>query len=474
MKLLPLALVVVVVTAALPACGRDPVVLPGPVEWNRQVVPPEESVVTAQRAACGYQAGALAAETHPVGTPIGEEIPIDHIVVVMMENRSFDHYFQKLPGAGQPDVDVAPSDFANLDDDGLTSVTIHRDVQRCFVDTAHGWNASHQQYNGGKMDGFVVTNNSEHEGDLPADFPAALLSGDRAMTYYEPSDLPFLFWAANTFAMGDRYYSSLLGPTWPNRMFLYAATSFGEISNSFPTGDDVTIFSQLEQRQVNWKVYAEALPGFGILPSAIGSYLSSRVEGHQGLFAAIKAGKLPAVAFIDPGIGMERPAANDEHPPAVMAIGQRFLAELVDALMKSPNWKSTAIFITYDEHGGLYDHVAPPAACPPDDHAPKLGASHEPGAFDRYGIRVPFVVISPYAKPHYVSHRTYDHTSITRFIEARWVMPAMTARDANSEAPFDLFDFKKPSFKQPPVGLPEVIVDQAEVDACTTLFGAQP
>lgn len=463
------------VLVAVGGCGKGPVVLPGPVEWNREVDPPTETTASAQRSSCGYQAGALPAETHAEGTPMGEDIPIDHIIVVMMENRSFDHYFQKLPASGQTDVDVAPDDFSNPSADGTKQVPIHRDTQHCFVDTAHGWDAVHRQYNDGAMDGFVVTNQSEHENALPENFPVNLLDGERAMTYYEPADLPFLHWAASTFAMGDRYFCSLLGPTWPNRMFLYAATSWGEIANNFPTGDDNTIFDELEKRQVAWRVYAEGLPGFGILPSAIGNYLSSRVEGHQALHTAIAAGKLPSVAFVDPGIGMERPAANDEHPPAVMSIGQKFLAELVGAVMKSPNWKSTAIFITYDEHGGLYDHVPPPSACAPDARTAKLGPTNAPGAFDRYGIRVPFVVISPYAKAHYVSHRTYDHTSITRFIEARWVLPAMTNRDANAEAPFDLFDFESPPWKSPPLAsLPAVPVDQAEVDACTTLFGAQP
>src|SRR5690606_26380105 len=139
-----------------------------------------------------------------------------------------------------------------------------------------------------------------------------------------------------------------------------------------------------------------------------------------------------------------------------------------DALTKSPVWARSALFLTYDEHGGLYDHVEPPPACPPDEHVVPLDDGTEP-SFDHYGIRVPFIVVSPYAKPHHVSHRVYDHTSILRFIEARFVMPAMTARDANAEAPWDMFDFSSPAFADPPaIAIPPV--DQAKLDACRAIF----
>jgi phospholipase C len=139
----------------------------------------------------------------------------------------------------------------------------------------------------------------------------------------------------------------------------------------------------------------------------------------------------------------------------------------IDALVKSPAWKSSALFITYDEHGGLYDHVPPPPACAPDSTPP---AEHpEVGGFDRLGFRVPLILISPYAKRNFVSHVVHSHTSILRFIEAKLALPAFTARDANSDAMLDLFDFEHPDYTVP--SFTEPPVDQTKLDACKPYFG---
>src|SRR5262245_13868669 len=137
-------------------------VLPGPAEWNREVTPPDDATAEQQRKACGYAAGALPAETQGASFPNGDDIPIDHILIVMMENRSVDHYFQKLPEYGQPDLEVAPAQFTNPDPGGQP-VGIFHEQNYCFVDTAHGWEASHLQVNDGAMDGFILTNEMNHE-----------------------------------------------------------------------------------------------------------------------------------------------------------------------------------------------------------------------------------------------------------------------------------------------------------------------
>jgi phospholipase C len=163
---------------------------------------------------------------------------------------------------------------------------------------------------------------------------------------------------------------------------------------------------------------------------------------------------------------------NDEHPPAVMQIGQNWLAGVVSTLFASSQWPRTVMFLDYDEHGGLYDHVPPPQACPPDSLQPE-GDGGAFGGFDEYGVRVPFVAFSPYAKKNYVSHQVYDHTSVVRFIEARFRIPALTDRDANALAPWDMFDFNSPP-NLPPPAVPPVPVDQATVQACGTLFANIP
>ena len=154
--------------------------------------------------------------------------------------------------------------------------------------------------------------------------------------------------------------------------------------------------------------------------------------------------------------------------PAIMQVGQGWLAKVTTTLMKSPQWKTSALFVTYDEHGGLYDHVVPPKACAPDDR-PTLPPGKPDEKFDRYGIRVPFLVISPYAKKSFVGHHVYDHTSIVRFIEAKFTLPAMTRRDANAEAPYDMFDFATPANLGAPLP-PAVTTDPKALSDCKAIW----
>jgi len=439
--------------------------LPGPEEWNRDVTAPPDDEAESKRLACAYEAGSLPEETQGASHPNGDEIPIDHVLIVMMENRSFDHYFQKLPEYGQPDVDVAPEDFENPDPDG-NPVGIFHDESYCFVDTAHGYTPSHRQVNGGAMDGFVITNEGNHE--LPAGGTLDMLSGSRAMGWYDETDLPFYYWLASEFSIADRYFASVLGPTWPNRMYLFAATSYG-LSNNTLVDATNTIQDYLDLREVSWKLYSSTTATYGMFLNKYGPAVQEgKIVGSDEYFSDLDNGTLPQVAFVEPGVGREAFDANDEHPPAVMQLGQEFVAQVIDALAQSSYWDKSALFLTYDEHGGTYDHVVPPDACAPDDLAEPLDDGSTP-TFANYGIRVPFMVISPYAKKHFVSHRTYDHTSILRFVEARFVMPALTGRDANAEAPWDMFDFDDPPHLTPPaVNMPPV--DEDVMASCAAIF----
>ena len=445
----------------------EPPPLPGPEEWNREVAPPSDEAALEQRQACGFQRGALASETLGDSFPTGSDIPLDHVFVLMMENRSFDHYFQKLPEYGQPDVDVAPADFSNKDSDGNEHPIFHQQAY-CFVDTRHGWTGTHEQIGGGAMSGFVTSNEGQHE--MPAMGNLEMFHGRRAMGYYDETDLPFYYWLASEFAIGDRYFGSMPGPTFPNRMYLLGASSYGYTYNGLP-GDFDIIVDYLEQRQVDWRVYADGTPAIGLYISK-SHYFAEHVKRIDDFKADAASGDLPAFAFIDPNVGLATGEYdnNDEHPPALAQIGQRFVAEIVDALTRSPAWSRSALFITYDEHGGQYDHVPPPSACAPDDSELLLKNSDDPTTpFDKLGPRVPFIVVSPYAKKHHVSHEVYDHTSITRFIEARFVVPAMTARDANAMAPYDMFDFDDPPFMDPPaIEIP--VIPQDDLAACAEVF----
>jgi phospholipase C len=184
-------------------------------------------------------------------------------------------------------------------------------------------------------------------------------------------------------------------------------------------------------------------------------------------------GQLPQVAFIDPIFVGTSNTENDEHPTANIQVGEQFVQQVVNAVMTSPQWPSSALFLTYDEHGGFYDHVKPPAACEPDDIPPLLASGDVQAAFDRYGFRVPFVAVSPFSKAGYVSHKVYDHTSILRFIETRFDLPALTRRDANARPMLELFDFENPPFLTPP-SLPDAPLDQAhfQEDQCVNGTGS--
>ena len=473
--MMPRPTLLFVLTTGLLACSSPekttpPAPPPGPPEWNRPVTPPADTEAADQRAACAYTAGSLPAETQGASHPNGADIPIDHIVILMLENRSFDHYFQNLPAYGQPDADVAPADFSNPDVNGNPVGIFHQSAY-CFVDTNHEWLGTHEQVNGGAMDGFVRTNSGW--GSLPAGADPALAEGARAMGFHDESDLPFYYWLANEFSIADRYFCSLQGPTAPNRSYLYAASSFGVV-DGLPPPDVTTIMDHLEQRQVDWRVYKSptGAPGMATVAGAFLKYWATHGRLHDDFWADAAAGTLPAFAWFDPSVGLDTGAWNndDEHPPSDMQIGQALVAKVVDALTKSPAWPRTALFITYDEHGGLYDHVVPPPACPPDDLLPPPAAEPQGEHFDELGVRVPLIVVSPWAKRHHVSHAVYDHTSLLRFVEARFVMPALTGRDANALAPWDMFDFASlPDLTPPSFALPEV--DPGPYQACETVFG---
>jgi phospholipase C len=191
---------------------------------------------------------------------------------------------------------------------------------------------------------------------------------------------------------------------------------------------------------------------------------------ESDFIADAKAGTLPQVVFLDTNVVSEGPKNPNEHPPAQVQIGQKWTSDMVHALFASPQWGKSALFFMYDEHGGYYDHVPPPPACKPDAHDPTDKAGNAVGgAFDRYGFRVPFIVVSPFAKKGFVSHKTYDHASIVRFIQAKFRVPALTARDANSDIPTDMFDFANPPFATPPT-IAEPTVDQTEVDYCSQTY----
>jgi phospholipase C len=454
-----------------------------PCAWDQPVTRVSDGTSTTNRAACKYQRGDMPAATLGPSIPIDQDIPIDNIVVVMMENHSFDSYLGHLNAyAHRTDIESAPASASNPTVDGGTAPWIHG-PHPCAADTDHSWGGTHHEIDDGKMDGFAIANQGYN---APADAganPGPLYDGARAMWWYDQTDLPFYYQLASTYALADHYHCSVPGPTWPNRMYLISATSFGQTTNAWPDlsaypfpGNDASVLDELEKRHVTWELYTDGSPGAGVVYGVAGAHRWGRTPNTT--FAQFQkdaaAGKLPQVSFVDPNLTSESHggAGTDEHPPGDIQSGEAFVAQVVQAVTTSPQWSHLALFITHDENGGLYDHVLPPPACAPDGKQPILTGSDQgtQGGFDIYGIRVLLIAVSPYAKKGYVGHHVYDHTSIARFIEAKFKLPALTARDANAEPPTDLFDFKSPPALATPPPLTTPTVDPTQLQYCTSTY----
>ena len=253
-----------------------------------------------QRDACAFGQGASPSET--IACPdSGPDIPVQHIIVLMQENRSFDHYLGHLPGHGQDDVDVAPAGTSNplppgvTDGSGSTVVPWTHGTSYCFDNPNHSWSGSHQAWNQGANDGFVIASGTpnDDEGNDP--------TGSRAMTYYDDSDLPFYYQLASTFAISDRYFSEVLGPTFPNRLYLYAGSSFGIVGDDIDTDLHRTIFGVLNDRGISWKVYASEVPAALLTASFAIDSIGQR-RRHRRLRRGCAAGSAARGVLGRPGL----------------------------------------------------------------------------------------------------------------------------------------------------------------------------
>lgn len=389
-------------------------------------------------------------------TPAGADA-IKHVIVFMQENRSFDTYFGHLKQFDPTlDVEAEPATASNPDPTNPSkSIAAFHQTNTCEVaDLNHSVSGSNTEYDGGAMDGFTKANVD------PAD-----PTGSRTMGYHTQAEIPYYYGLADTFAIGDRYFASELGPTFPNRFFLLTGTSFGHTTNDFPVDDPAnaftqkTVFETLDAAHVSWRVYFAEVPF-----AMIFGYVRKEAIGHvfpiAQYFIDAAAGTLPQVSFVDPVFVGSNNTETDEHPTTNIQVGEKFSSAVINGLIQSPSWPTSALFFTYDEHGGFYDHVAPPSAVVPDN----IRGDEK---LDRYGFRVPVIVVSPYAKRHFVSHVVHDHTSILRFIETRFGLPALTARDAAADPMLEFFDFAHPTLAVP--SLPDAPLDLQQIVNCQKL-----
>lgn len=416
--------------------------------------------------------GSSGGSTPPPQKPAGSlKTSVNHIVLFMQENRSFDHYFGKLndyrvsKGLSADADDLSKAGDVSLPSwNGSGNIAPYKMNTACIGDLSSSWLEAHYDVDLGAasnppdpphMNGFarMAGGFAEHD-PTHGGFDVA---GKRAMGYYDASQLTFYYWAATQFATSDRWFSAVLARTQVNRMYFLAATSNGY---AFPGDGDghpalnvdsvKNIFQLLEDAGITWKVYVTDRWAPGKTGSTYMNYFYTFTSKHVDKFVDAKQflvdaqnGTLPQVALIESGY---EGSGNDEHPLNPVDLGAKYSRALVNALMTGPNWKDSVMFITYDEGGGLYDHVPPMKTVSPDDIKPRGLLPEDPrGDFDVTGFRVPLIVISPFAKPGFISHTPADFTALLKFVEKRFDLPNLNKRDAAQPDMDEYFDWSGPN-----------------------------
>lgn len=397
------------------------------VNSDRRRAPGQRGVSMFVLAALACAVSFLSSCTESGNTPgPGDFTLIKHTVFIICENHTFDNYFGTFPEAdGVSKGQLSTGEWTALS-------TMPDADQGAYL--CNGWDCSLQAIDGGKMDKFDMISGGTLD----------------AYTQATQKEIPNYWAYARQFTLADHYFTSVHGPSLPNHLFAIGAQSGGAIDNGGNPGPGVecdgsswgtitlidangnrsqgsrcfhfkTLPDALEEAGIPWRYYADG----GGFASLIGSIRNSdlwtkNVMTPDQFLADAKSGQLPAVSWLLP------PGEYSEHPPASMCEGENWTVSVLNALMQGPGWNSTAVFVTWDDFGGYYDHVAPPQV-------------------DQFGLgpRVPLLIVSPYAKAGYVSHTVYDHTSVLKFIETRYRLPALTSRDAAASNMLDSFDFTK-------------------------------
>jgi phospholipase C len=393
---------------------------------------------------------------------------VNHIVIMVQENRSFDHYFGQLPAYWQANgfppqqFDGLPVGASNPSFDGLSTISAYHLQTECFGNLSPSWNESHVDWNRQQptsstptMDGYAFTAGNYAQNSHPGEPPIADTEGVRAMGYYDGTDLNYYYFMASSFATSDRWFSPVMSRTPPNRLYLLAATSAGHAYPPATTLTNKTIFDSLDAAGVSWKIY-ETDPGGSYINmfEPFASQHTASVAPVSQFMTDVQGGTLPSVALIESGYSSGR----DEHPNNNVQTGAAYAASLINALMSSTSWKDSIFILTFDEGGGTYDHVPPQPAVQPDGIRPSdlqptdicSNGTQDICDFKFTGFRVPLIVISPFTKKNYVSHTVADYTAMLKLIETRFGLPALTNRDAAQMDMTEFFDFQNIPWATPP------------------------
>lgn len=358
---------------------------------------------------------------------------IQHVVFIVKENRTFDHYFGTFPGADGATTGIVST--------GQVVPLTHPDPSQ-LDNLCNGWDCAIEAVDGGKMDKF----------DL-------IIGGSlNAYTQFGEQDIPNYWAYARHFVLADRYFTSIHGPSFPDYLYIIAAQSGGVIDNGSKFGSGVacdgspaevvtvidskgnrtmespcfdlrTLADSLEQAGISWKYYGGSPNIFSTIRHIRNSPMWTENFASGGQFVTdAENGQLPAMSWLF------APEVANEHPPQSPCDGENWTVQVLNAVMQGPAWNSTVVFITWDDFGGLYDHVPPPQ-------------------LEQFGLgpRVPLLIVSPYSKPGHVSHAMYEHSSILKFVETRYGLPPLGPRDSAASNMLDSFDFTQPP--QPPLVL---------------------
>lgn len=441
----------------------------------------------------GGSSGSSGGGPTPTPTPGGTPPPtpqgitaVNHVVIILQENRSFDHYFGQMtafrqangiPINGSPATieDESAGTFSNFSPATGANIASYHTGSVCTEDLTPDWTESHKNFDrlnpagasaSSPMDGFVSLAFQISQFASTLGIHMTDQDGHRVMGFFNANDLNYYYFMASQFAIDDHFFAPVPGNTPVTRHFLMAATSQGFVHNGPGPGGLTakTIFQELDSAGVSWKIYSAEKTPFSFLQD-FAYFNQSGVPAHvvpiAQYFTDAGAGKLPSVSFIEPGLhdGLSEHPSNFDpnHPqlgePAInVQAGAQFASKLINAVMQGPSWTDSVIFFAHDEGGGTFDHVSPMAVPSPDGIKPLdlLPNDVQGTDFTITGSRVPNIVISPFAKKNFVSHTPMDYTAYLRFIEARWGLPTLTARDAFMPDMTEFFDFTGKPWATPP------------------------
>lgn len=369
-------------------------------------------------------AGPLSRLLYAEQLPSPENSGIEHVVLVMMENRSFDHFLGWLPHANGKQAGLSYPDKS-----GVLHPTYHlTDYQNCgLADPDHSYQGARAQYDNGECDGWLRAGTD----DL---FPIG---------YYQQRDLSFFSQAAPYWTVCDDYYAGLLAPTYPNRLYQHSAQT-DRLDDSTTISTLPTIWDRLSSAGLTGRYFYNDVP----FTALWGNTYVPISRPYTEFLTDCAAGTLPQVSYIDPRFEDEDTGTSgDDHPHADIRTGEAFLNQIYTAVTSSPAWPHTVLIINFDEWGGFFDHVAPPLKPIPSSDAAV-------GSDGRIGFRVPALVISPFARRNHIASTQFDHTSVLKLIEWRWNLDPLSVRDAGANNLASTLNFSNPSLDAPQFNVP--------------------